>query len=417
MQTNNDPSSTQAARLGPNHGYAINGDVALLNAEVKVPRDAGSRGEQWALQLWACDAPHAGGPLRGVKVAEAAVSVAPSTAGSAEPAQLAAESKAQVPGGLRDYSMVLVLASGTKGSFDQVHDFANYPDRQRFIAPHLEGAVGYRVEGTEVVLRAERVRSPRLQGNLSGSLRLELWALAESYRGGPLAGTALAAVDIGRLGGQNTFESIDERVAFKGLAAGQWQMVLTLREWVDALGFVTRDYCNFAVPYVVGAPKVTEPARSPVAAALVPAVTPVKAAAPVSVPAVTPVKAAVPVSVPAVTPVKAAAPVSVPAAATVKAAPPVSVEPVVSAKPVALPAVAATSAKVAATPAIITASSVQRVSIMRATVEELARVPGIDSKLAARIVGSRPYKSVDELAKVRGIGAKLLASLRKALTV
>ena len=79
--------------------------------------------------------------------------------------------------------MVLVLAAGQPGAFDQVHDFANYPARERFVGPHFEGSVGYRMlpEGG-VALRAERVLNPRAVTNLSGSLALQLWALAEPYR-------------------------------------------------------------------------------------------------------------------------------------------------------------------------------------------------------------------------------------------
>lgn len=362
--TNQAGRSVGSARLGPNHGYSIDGDVALLHAEVEVPNDRSSQGARWALQLWACEAPHAGGALSGVKVAEATLPVV--TAQGARPMRLDTEALARVPGGLRDYSMVLVLASDKNGSFSQVHDFANYPERQRFITPHLEGSVGYGIEGKEAVLRADRIYNPRPGGSLSGSLRLELWALDSEYRGGPFAGYELASHDLGRLAGERCFDSLEQRVAFQPPAYGEWQVVLMLREWAGDAGYVTRDYCNFAARYVVAEP-------TPVAATEAPQP---KAAA--------------------------KATTEEPAAGTALAAANAEVAP----KPAATPA----------TPASAAAQDA-RVSIMRAGVEELTVVKGLNRKLAAEIIKHRPYKSLDDLLKIRGIGPKMLASLRAVLSL
>jgi DNA uptake protein ComE-like DNA-binding protein len=324
--------------------------------------------------------------------------------------------------------MVLVLASGAPGSFDQVHDFANYPDRQRFITPHLEGSVGYRVEDAEVVLGAERIRSPRAEGNLSGSLRMELWALKGAYSGGSLDGVALGALELGRLGGQNTFESIEARVPFAPPPVGEWQVVLTLREWVDGAGFVTRDHCNFAVPYAVRAAAQPAAATLPVAPAAVVAAPvaakPVVAAAVVAAPvAAKPVAPAAVIAEPvAAKPVVAAAVVAAPVAvAPVAAKPvvaaPVAVEPVAAKPVVAAPvAVEPVAAKpVAAAPVV--EAPVVKVSIMTASIDELSQVPGVNRKLASEIIKHRPYKSLDDLVKVRGIGPKMILILRKDLTV
>ena len=313
-----DQSTTNlAAKLGANHGYRIEGDIALLHAEVEVPR-SGTAAREWALQLWACEGPHEGGPLSGLKIAEAALLT--EALPQAQPLRLDTEALARVPGGQRDYAMVLVLASGESGSFTQVHDFANYPSRQRFVTPHLDGSVGYRIDGEEVVISAERISSPRRMDNLSGSLSLELWALAAPHRGGALEGAQLASVELGQLAGQSTFEDITERVSFRAPAPGRWTIVLALREWVGELGYVTRDYANFEVDFEVAAPAVNaEPVKVEAAKAEPAKVEPAK---------VEPVK---------VEPVKVEA--SKPAADT-------------------------------------------RVSIMRGTVEELAAVKGLTKKLA-----------------------------------
>jgi DNA uptake protein ComE-like DNA-binding protein len=364
---------SQAARLGPNHGYSIDGDVALLHAEVAVPNDPRSDRIPWALQLWACDAPHSGGPLFGVKVAEAPLRVVPDTP---EPLRLDTEALATVPGGLRDYSMVLVLASG-----DQVHDFANYPERQRFVTPHLEGSVGYRLEGDQVVLKAERIRSPRRSDNLSGSLNLELWAVAERYRGGSVTGALLASVELGRLAGETSLDAVEQRARFNRPPTGEWHVVLMLREWAGAAGFVTRDYCNFAVPY--GSPAAPKPVIAELRA---------KDHAERSVPRSSTQQLGAKSLAPGARP-KAAEPQASAPVANAAAAAPAQTEP-------AAPAAAAT-----------------HVSVLHASVEELSQVKGLNRKLAIEIIKARPFKTLDELVKVRGIGPKLLAALRAHLTL
>ena len=62
-----------------------------------------------------------------------------------------------------------------------------------------------------------------------------------------------------------------------------------------------------------------------------------------------------------------------------------------------------------------------KVNINTASVEQLAALPGIGEKLAARIVEQRQksgsFKTVQELMTVRGIGEKNLAKLEAQLTV
>ena len=202
-QINTFTATRPYARLGANHGYVIDGDVAQLHADVEL-LDTPALAGNWALQLWACDQPHTSGPLVGVKVAEAALNGSLDSGESAP--RLDTEAQAHVPGGQREYAMVLVLASSDAGH-TQVHDFANYPARQQFATPHLDGRVDYRIVGDDVVLEAERIRSARASNNISGSLRLELWALAEAYRGGTFDGHALGHVDLGRRPARTRFGS------------------------------------------------------------------------------------------------------------------------------------------------------------------------------------------------------------------
>lgn len=410
-----------AARLGPNHGYRIEGDIALLHAEVALAERSSA---QWALQLWACEQPFDGGTLQGVKVAEAAL-----TDDGVQTQHLAAEALASVPGGQRDYSMVLVLASGANGAFDQIHDFANYPARERFITPHLEGSVGYQVEGAEVALRAGGVRNPRRADNLSGSLALELWALPEEYRGGPVfGGTLLASADVGRISGESAVQGFERRVKFEAPRTGRWNVVLMLREWVPG-GYVTRDFCTFAEQYVVEAKAETDqkvaaeqkavpveleaaPELEAAASKLEAAATELKAAeldlraAAIDFEAEEAEKPAPEVKT-ALRAVAAPTPVAnangVPAALASAAAKPEVVVPPAEAQPAAAVAVAP--------------NADGRISITTASVEEIAQLKGLTRKVAVEIVKGRPYASIDELTRVRGIGPKLLAKLRGQISL
>ena len=103
-QINTFTATRPYARLGANHGYVIDGDVAQLHADVEL-LDTPALAGNWALQLWACDQPHTSGPLVGVKVAEAALNGSLDSGESAR--RLDAEAQAHVPGGQRDYAMVL----------------------------------------------------------------------------------------------------------------------------------------------------------------------------------------------------------------------------------------------------------------------------------------------------------------------
>jgi competence protein ComEA len=57
------------------------------------------------------------------------------------------------------------------------------------------------------------------------------------------------------------------------------------------------------------------------------------------------------------------------------------------------------------------------VDVNRASVDELASLPGIGPALAARIAAARPFAVVDDVVRVRGIGPKTLARIRGRLIV
>ena len=387
-------SSDARIALGASHGYRFEGDTAILNAELAIsgPDAAVDDSRAWALQLWACDTPFEGGSLDGIKVAEAPLSL-PSAVEGARP-QLEVRSFALLPPGQRDYAMVMVLASGARGSFDQVDDFANYAARQRFVVPCLEGGVAYHIEGAQLTVQAERVRNPRPADNLSGTLSLELWALAAPYAGGTFSGTRIGQVELVPLCGQDAHAPVSATVPAQLPPPGSWQLTLMLREWTAAEGYVTRDYRSFAIQYVVDAPPAPRTAEPIANLSIVPNPAAVTSPRKIDV---------------------SAQPGPAPAARTAR-----SVEASGSArerkmdapKLMAVPPLPNTG-----NPATDEATGATRISAQQASLEELARVPGLNRKLATSIVRARPLRSLDDLKRVRGIGDKLLRSLRAHLTV
>ena len=376
-----------AARLGGEYGYRMNGDSASLSAELAVLDGQALAGADWALQLWACDA-DASGRLQGVKVAEVNLGALDGDGYGTTP--VGGNTVALPPAGNGAHTMVLALASGANGQFSQIHDFAVFDRPQSFTQPRLDGVVGYRFEGQSVRLTVARIENPRDAGNLSGSLALELWALDAPYGGGAFLGSLVGGVQLGALAGQSEWREIAVDADAAPLPAGRWQLVLMLREWTPA-GFVTRDYCNFAVPHVVdiiAAPPAATPV--PTSGAEAPAVaTP---AAPTPAPAKPKTKATAPQA-----PAKAAVAPAGKAAAAAKA---------VAAMAPAKAKVSEKATRAEALPSVNTASA-----------DELAAIKGLSKTVAKAIVAGRPYASLDELTRAKGMGEKLLAKLRQQLSL
>jgi hypothetical protein len=239
--------AVQLARLSGPHGYRFDGDTVHLNAMFAL-LDHAAHQRSWALQLWACpSAPASASDLAGHMVSE--VSLPPMAELADEDEHFDVSAIAWLPAGTGEHVMVLVLASGRPGHFNDVHDFAVYPRSEQFVQPRMSGNVGYRLDGAGVQISVDRVENPRPSSNGSGTLSLELWALPGPFAGGRFQGRHLTGVEIGSVDGgcELALQPID--LAFTPPPAGEWQIVLMLREWT-AGGFVTRDYTNFATPFV-----------------------------------------------------------------------------------------------------------------------------------------------------------------------
>ncbi len=395
--------------------YRIEGDRAQLGAGFTItdPYSFGQR--RCLLQLWACHSRYEGGTLQGIKIAECPVETQEMAAAVALETTLALP-----PAGQDDYAIVLALVGVDTNGDVQLHDYANFANRQAFSQPMLLGEVHCDVGVDHAELVVERILNPRPANNRSGSLCLEFWTLDEPYRGGAFSGTLLASTALGTLCGG--FESLHNRVGFALSQApvDGGSLVLMLREWTEA-GLLTRDYrvlslplAESRVPADLAAETVATPAPAPVlAAGFVEAdVVDVQVAeAPVAAEPMPPVAEAaapqpaepavdqrydMPVSEPAQTPVAAVAA----AADTAVTETPETPEAVVPAK--------RASGRMSVT---------GRVSVNSASARELALIKGISPRLAAAIITDRPHASLDALLQVRGIGRLTLERIRPFLSL
>ncbi|MEI9895519.1 MAG: hypothetical protein WDN28_16910 [Chthoniobacter sp.] len=107
-------------------------------------------------------------------------------------------------------------------------------------------------------IEVDRVENPRFASNVSGTLALELWALPFEYAGGAFQGFPLSGGAFDGFGGNRFVAEASFDLPFVAPPPGSWQLVLMLREWTP-LGFVTRDFRNFATPFQVESPAPAAP--------------------------------------------------------------------------------------------------------------------------------------------------------------
>jgi hypothetical protein len=229
-------------RFNGNSGYSRHGDTVSLFADhIDNLNSAGITSGSLALQLWACQAPYNGGSLTGWKLAEFLLGILQAN-------HFLAPVKSDVPANFPesgDYAIVLVIAEWDGDDFNLIHDFQNYPRRDVFLNPRLDGLVGYRcMDDGRLVVEVERIQNPRDPNNTSGTLSLELWALAEPYVVGDFAGYALAGVTLGTLAGGASWQDRAYDLEISPPPAGSYTLVLMLREWTGNC-YVTRDHSNF----------------------------------------------------------------------------------------------------------------------------------------------------------------------------
>ena len=230
-----------------NSGYSRHGDTVSLFADrIDNSNSMNVSSDNLALQLWACQSPYYGGNLAGWKLAE--IELGPLQANHYLPS-IQSDVRASFPES-GDYAIALVIAEWDGKGFNRVHDFHNYPNRDVFLHPRLEGSVGYRfIDERRVVVDVGRIHNPRDPENSSGTLALELWALPEPYHGGAFKGHALACMTLGSVHGGASWQDCAYELGMTPPPAGSYTLTLMLREWVGS-GYITRDHTNFAYPVV-----------------------------------------------------------------------------------------------------------------------------------------------------------------------
>lgn len=264
MKTQTQPATAASplARLGSSHGYRLDGDVVFLNASF-IASPAADAGRSWRLRLVAGDV------LSGHVVAEAALPPLSELTGAVENFEVCAA--ATPPAARGFHTLSLVLVSRDASGAETIHDSVSYAASQAFAQPRLCGPVGLWFENdSELVLDLDRVSNPRADGNLSGTLSVEVWAMDNAYAGGDFAGQPVAGAILGALAAGETWHpgALHLRASRPAAAA---HLVVMLREW-NGSAYATRDFVTFApAPAAVAAAVSAAPEAAAFEAAPAPA--------------------------------------------------------------------------------------------------------------------------------------------------
>ena len=240
---------------------------------------------------------------------------------------------------------------------------------------------GYSIQEDRVNISIEKVSNNRLEGNISGSLSLELWALPNRYIGEGFSGELLAVTALSPIIGQHYVSFNHYDLPFTAPSVGQWNIVLMLREW-DGVQYITRDYVNFDALYTTAVkPVVTRSTTDNV----------ISVNFGHSDHAVTDV-----VSDQVITEVQAR----------------VSEESIATKKSVSKPS-KPESAKGSVEKAASNKSD--KVSINSASLRDLESIKGLPVKVAKLMYQTRPFKRLDELLSLKGMGPKLLKKIENLI--
>ena len=251
----------------------------------------------------------------------------------------------------------------------------------------LAGGCGYEIQNNRVIINISEIANYREIENISGTLSIELWALDKPYTGAEFDGLALAGTSIGELFGQHTLSNCRYELNFQEPSAGTWYLTLMLREWTE-MGYFTRDYVNFALPYIVSRNSTVLRNEA---------------------------DNVINVSFSGNNKTVATAEVSSSDAAVDKLNSQATAEVSISDAAVETSnsqATAEVSNSDQAKPQNETA-----ISLNNASFKDIASVKGISKKLAENIDAARPFKSLDEVLKVKGMGPKLLKKIQDFITL
>ena len=235
-------------RLPAPSASASNTASRLLRRRPRPPRrgaasvddPVAARGQEWALQLWPANA--FDGHPRAQRQDRRSAGGGLGDSGST---WFSASTDVFPPAGRADHNLVLILAAGQAGRFEQVQDYVNFPAPRALHAAAPGRHQRFSLADDKVTVTVERVGNPRSQDNLSGTLALELWAQPAPYRR-RTDGWQLSATALGSSGWPAGLAGPVLHPAPRHRPAGTC-IALLLREW-SANGYVTRDFSNFPLP-------------------------------------------------------------------------------------------------------------------------------------------------------------------------
>lgn len=121
---------------------------------------------------------------------------------------------------------------------------------------YLQIPASYRISGTTLNLQVARVQSERAVGTVSGSLRLDLWAMPSPFNNGLPTGSRL----LGRhsfpevLASGNGYPNVNVNVAYTAPPNGTYYVAMVLGEFTggSGSGWTIRDFRQFDTQLTVG---------------------------------------------------------------------------------------------------------------------------------------------------------------------
>ena len=268
----------------------------------------------------------------------------------------------------------------------------------------LSGGCGYEILHDQVIINVAEISNLRETNGISGTLSLELWALEQPYNGDGFQGVALAATNIGELLDQHFLADQYYTLTFKAPLNGTWYFTLMLREW-DGYRYVTRDYANFALPYIVNSKPFVS--RSEIDNVITVDFTGNKTVSEV----IGFNKTTNHIAEDKKEPTTEDITISEPSEKEIIR------KSVVTKTPSKKTSVKNTTQPRAKKSTPVKTVAEAKVSINNATLDQLEAVKGMSQKLAQNIIAARPYTQLEEVLKVKGMGPKLLQKMHDLLSL
>jgi len=108
---------------------------------------------------------------------------------------------------------------------------------------YFDGYTSYNRYGGNITLSADFVRNTR--NARTGTLKMQLWATKQKYRGGYINGYVVGEVNLGELYANRYFQNVSRTVYFRQPPAGYYYMTMILAEYRYNGQYETMDYVNY----------------------------------------------------------------------------------------------------------------------------------------------------------------------------